>query len=263
MAVNWTSREIVSWKGGERPAAGAAMPAMFSAEQLDAWQRNITLGIAELAEDAAVTALQEQTVQAKQEVIAKQMARSGGIAPLYTQVIDDVADAPLTAIKPDSIIVLVWNYMPEVAAKTYQALVQRSPRLTGRYIEGLLMFVDGVPGLLTDIKVDTKTVTFVASVPYARRLEVGKTLEGRPWVKQVAPHIVEETAIVARSKFSDLAAITYQYQDLSGAYTLSARGMIPRHFEGGMWKYRHSPRIRHGMLESEVRYPAIVITSRD
>jgi hypothetical protein len=263
MPASWTGREVVSWRKEGRPVPGAALPVMFSADQLDAWQTNIVTGIKDLAEEAAIEALQQQTIAARQEVVAKESARSGGIAPLGRQVIDGVPDAPLSAITPNSVIVLLWNYMPEIATRTYEALVQRSPRLTGRYIEGLLIFVDGQPGFLNEIDVDTQEVRFVASVPYARRLEVGKTESGRAFVRQVAPHIVEETAIVAKSKFGDLANLTYSYVDLSDAFALSARGMVPRHFEKGRWRYNSSPRIRHGMLEAHVRYPAILITNRE
>lgn len=263
MAASWTSREIVSWRKEGRPVPGAAIPAMFTAEQLDAWQRNITLGIKDLAEDAAVEGLKEQTIAAIQEVSARESARAGGIAPLVRVVIDGVPDASLSAIKPDSIIVLLWNYLPEVSIRTYEALKLRSPKRTGHYIEGILTFIDGALGLLSEITIDTREVRIVATVDYARRLEVGKTESGRAFVQQVAPHIVEETAIVAKSKFSDLAAISYSYVDLSGAFALSAKGMIPRHLEGGKWRHGHTPRIRHGMMEAHVRNPAILITSLD
>jgi hypothetical protein len=100
-------------------------------------------------------------------------------------------------------------------------------------------------------------------VPYARRLEVGKDLKGRPWVKQVAPHIVEATAIVGKRKFGDLANVSYSYVDLTGAWGLSPAGMTPRHFERGRWRYGKTPRTRFGMLETHVRYPAILITPRE
>jgi hypothetical protein len=263
MPASWTAREVVGWNKTGRPVPGMPVPALFSADQLDAFQRNITVGIAELAVDAAAEALQQQTVQAQQEVIARESSRSGGIAPLPRVVVDGVEDAPLSAINGDSVIVILWNYLPEAARKTYDALVQRSPRLSGRYVEGLLVFIDDQPGDFGDIDNDTKEVRFVASVPYARRLEVGKDHRGSPWVKQVAPHIVEETAIVGKRKFGDLANVTYSYVDLSGAWALSPAGMTPRHFEGGRWRYGKSPRTRSGMLETHVRYPAILITPRE
>jgi hypothetical protein len=263
MAASWSGREIVSWRKEGRPVPGAGLPTLFSAEQIDVWERNIVTGILDLADDAAIEALQEQTIAARQEVVTRESARSGGIAPLGTQVIDGVRDAPLSAIQPDSVIVLIWNYLPEVATRTYEALVQRSPRDTGRYIEGLLVFIDSEPGDPRAITNDTRQVQIVASVPYARRLEVGKDERGRPWVKQVAPHIVEETAIVAKRKFGDLANVTYMYADLSNAWALSQQGMIPRHFEGGTWRYGHTPRTRRGLLETHVRYPAILIVPRE
>jgi hypothetical protein len=263
MAQAWSAREVVGWNKTGRPVPGAEVPALFTADQLDAFQRNITVGITEMAEEAAAEALREQTVQAQREVIGRETSRSGGIAPLPRVVVDGVQDAPLSAISADSVIVILWNYLPEVARRTYEAMVLRSPRLSGRYIEGLLVFIDGQPGDFGQIDNDTKEVRLVASVPYARRLEVGKDHAGAPWVKQVAPHIVEETAIVGKRKFGDLANVAYSYVDLSGAWALSPAGMVPRHFERGRWRYGKSPRTRGGMLETHVRYPAILMTPRE
>lgn len=258
MPASGTGREIAAWSKTGRPVPGAPTPDLFTADALDAFARNIVVGVREMTEEAAVTALREQTIKARQEGFANHTQRSG-VAPHSRIVIDGVEDAPLSAIKPNSIIVLLWSFLPEVAQATYTALKQRSPRRSGAYIEGLLVFVDGDPAGFQAITIDTREVRFVASVPYARRLEVGKDESGGPFVKQVATHIVEETAIVAKRKFSDLAYISYEYVDLSGAWALSRRGMIPRHFVGGRWRHSHAPRSRGGMLEEHVRYPSILI----
>jgi hypothetical protein len=265
MARASSASEIIGWTKTGRPASGAPIPALFSADQLDAWQRNIVAQVEDMAEEAAVGMLKEQTVQARDEVLARETARSGGIPPLYTLVIDAVADAPMSAIHPDSVITLLWNYTPEVVQRTYDALVQRSPRRTGRYIASHMIFADGEA--IADyrgVTRDTQVVTIVATTPYARRLEVGKDALGHAFVKQVAPHIVEETSIYARRKFGDLSRITYIYSELSNAWALkTAAGLFARHFEKGKWRTSGTPRTRHGMLETHVKYPAIVISPRE
>jgi hypothetical protein len=265
MPRSYSAREILSWSKNGRPVPGATSPDLFSADQLDAFQRSLNVDTREMAEDLAIQALQQQIVQAKQEVIIRESARSGGVAPIPTVVIDGMRDAPLSAVKPDSLILIDWNYLPEVAVRTWDALQQRSPKREGNYIAGLLTYIDSAPvnsgpiSLMSSITTETKEVSFVASVPYARRLEVGKDSQGRPWVKVVAPHIVEETAIVARRLFSDLAIISYQYVDLSNPFQLSKAGMHARHFEGGKWRVSSTPRTRRGQLETTVRYPSILI----
>jgi len=237
---------------------------LFSEEQLTAWERSVVAQTEDMVEEAAIEALQEATVTARQEVLTRETARSGGIAPLYQQVIDGRADAPLSAIQPYSTIVLLWNYLPEVATRTHEALEQRSPRRSGRYIESISVFLDQVPGELNQITYNTQQVMLVPSVPYARRLEVGKRQkDDKPFVRQVAPHIVEETAIVAKRKFSEFASFVYNYTDLANAWQLSLAGMTPRHWEGSYWRHGHTPRTRHGMLETHVRYPSITITKRE
>ena len=193
MPASWSGREVASWSKTGRPVPGAAVPFLFSADALDAFQRNIVANVQNMAEEAAIAGLREATIKARQEVIMRETNR-GGVAPLCQMVIDGVANAPLTAIKPNSLIVLLWSYLPEVALKTFEALRQRSPRVTGRYIAGLLPFVDGEPSDLRAITLDTKEVRIVSSVPYARRLEVGKTKSGRAWVQQVAPFIAAQDA---------------------------------------------------------------------
>lgn len=259
MARSFSAREVISWSKGGRPVPGATVPDLFSQDQLDAFQRNIVVGTKEMAEEVAIDALRTQVGENILRVMGTERARSGGIAPIPTVVIDGKQDAPLTDIKPNSLIVILWNYMPEVAAKTFIALQQRSPRRSGRYVEGLLTYVDGEPSGLQAITRNTKEVRFVASVPYARRLEVGKDNEGRSFVKVVAPHIVEETAMVARRMFADLASITYDYVDLANPHNLTPGGMHRRHFEKGKWRTESTPRTKRGQLESHVQYPAILI----
>jgi hypothetical protein len=259
MARAASTSEVLSWSKTGRPVPGATVPDLFGADQLDAFARNISIGTRDIAEELAIEALQEQVVVSLREVVTRESARSGGIAPLPTVVIDGVAHAPLSAIRHNSFIVINWNYLPEVAARTWDALQQRAPRREGKYVEGLLTYLDGQPGSLAAITADTKEVRFVASVPYARRLEVGKDRQGRSFVKVVAPHIVEETAIVSRRLFSDLAIVNYDYVDLENPWQLSKAGMHARHFEGGKWRVSSSPRSKRGQLETTVRYPAILI----
>lgn len=266
MARAWSASAIRSWKSsGVRPAANAALPGLYTADKLNAFVTQLGTQLFEGVETDLRTAIINQVDIQKQRVLSEQTGRSGGIAPLLRLVVDNKADPTLASVEANSRVVLAWSYMPEVAIKTYDALVARSPKQSGKYIEGLLRFVDAEPveDFRTAITFDTTEVRIVASVDYARKLEIGKDKRGQPWVKQVAPHIVEETTYVARSIFGELALFAYQYVELTGAFQLSRKGQFPRHFENGAWRQGRTPRTRHGQLETEVRYPAILITPTD
>jgi hypothetical protein len=260
-----SATEILGWKRGRiaRPAQDAVIPDLFDEAQLQGFARTVTLGIQEMTEDQAIDSLVETTVNGLQAVAQREATRAGGISPIPRLVIDGKAGATLDAIRPDSLIVILWNYLPEAAQRTYDALVQRSPRLSGEYIAGLHMFVDGARAGSDAITFDTAEVRIVATVPYARRLEVGMTKSHQPYVKRVAPHIVEETAIYAREKFRDIATVTYELIDMPGSYRLRMPiSRRARHWRGGRWVRDATSRMRGGSPETNVLYPSILMAPK-
>lgn len=216
---------------------------MFDAEKFRGFINTLTVNTRGLTDEAAVAALVRTAEVAKDRVIAA----APGHPPTYRQIVDNVEAAPLEAVRPDGVIVFAWSYASDVVANVYELLVQRSPRVTGEYIAGIILLVDGeeyddeeIPSEATDIRI-------VASVPYARRLEVGKRKDGTPFVVQVEPHIVEETAYVARSLYGDLARFDFGYTDLNNPYQIKN--------PAGWRRKRH-------ILETYTRYPSIIIAPR-
>lgn len=265
MARSWSIAEIRKWTPSTRPAPGAIIPPLFSGEALKGWVNNIIVSVENATAEKAANIVRDAAVTAHRRVISEQTARSGGIAPQARILVDGREDASLATVKPESIVTLLWSYLPEVAYQTYRAWWERSPRRTGAYQEGLTVFVDGEPAGFQAITIDTREVRVVATVAYSRRLEVGKDASGGPFVKQVAPHIAEETAIVARRLYANrakpLASIQFTYLDIPGGHQLTVKGMTPRRFTNGSWHYRPSLRTRNGFPDATVRYPAIVIGS--
>jgi hypothetical protein len=229
----------------------------------------LTVASVERTAEASRQLLIETAIRERDRVIAEAMARSG-FRPVYRQIVDGVVDAPLEAVRPDGIIVFSWQYLREVVRDILTALVARSPVLTGAYVESISVFVDDVElprtidleHILDAIDISAQRVIIVPTVPYARRLEVGKTKSGRPFVVQVKPHIVEETAITMRRLYGTLVDVEFNYVDLSDAHLLTPAGRYARHFEQGRWVHDKSPRLRHGKPEIYVRYPAIILSPR-
>jgi hypothetical protein len=237
----------------------------FDAPAFRGFLNNLSIASLQLPADAAVAAMVRVAKGERDRVISEAVSRSG-IAPHYRQIVDGVLGAPLESVKPTGEIVFNWSYLPEVVSLVVQALIARAPMLKGTYRNSIIVMIDGIeaePGTeLDSIDITTKEVTIVPTVPYARRLEVGKRHDGSPFVLQVKPHIVEETSIVVRRLYGQFVNVQFNYVDFSGAFVLSESGRIARHFVNGRWRSDQSPRKRHGRVEANVRYPAIVLDPR-
>ena len=126
------------------------------------------------------------------------------------------------------------------------------------FIAGCLLLADGqvVPeGKEAPV---AEVYTFVNVVPYARRIEVGKTESGRDFVIQVPNRIAERTAKDAAARFGNIARIRSIWIGLASPYTLK-HDQVSRSFKGGRW--RISKRQRPDRVAgSAITYPAITVS---
>lgn len=139
---------------------------------------------------------------------------------------------------------------PSVLAWIAAELRNRSPVLSGDYRDGHALYADGefVMGA-ADVSESSDLpaadeFSFTNTVPYARKIEFGKTQSGRDFVIQVPSHIYERTAADARSRFSDIADIQYEMRAVIGASQTPQR------------------RARRQHNQPDVRYPSIVVRFR-
>jgi hypothetical protein len=99
--------------------------------------------------------------------------------------------------------------------------------------------------------------TFINMVPYARRIEIGKTKSGRSFALQVENRIYERTAKDAKAKFGKAADIQFGYRESVGAYSLK-QDQVSRYFIGG--RIYHAPTIRKDRAKgTAVSTPAIIV----
>jgi hypothetical protein len=182
-----------------------------------------------------VMAIDAGTLAARRQ-IAADVARAGleealrrneaalGFRPDFEVTVDGRRDVPFEAVNPDrGSIIIEFNIVPAMLHWIARMLLEASPVKKGDYQAGHTLFVDGV-ATLTAKQLATgaqasagETYAFVATVPYARRLENGKDRKGRPFVKQVPPHICERVAKEARRKYAHIATIRFNYIALAGA----------------------------------------------
>jgi hypothetical protein len=170
-----------------------------------------------------------------------------GREPPLTITVDGRKNAPLESVNPDGgTIIAEWELVEGLLQWIAAELVARSPVVSGAYKRGHTLFADGTEVPVGGRIPPADEYVFINLVPYARRIEVGKTKAGRDFVIQVPNHIYERTAKDARGRFGNQADIKFALRDATGAYRL-------RHSVG-----RRKDRQRG----SSVSAPAIVIKHR-
>ena len=215
---------------------------MFDGANFKGFVQNLTVNVRGLTDDAAVAAMVRTATDAKARVLSGTPKPSG-----YRQIVDGIEGAPLPAVRPDGVIIFAWQYLGAVVQDIYEALVARSPVVSGRYVAGIEVIADGERSEPDADFSDTKQIIIAATVPYSRKLEVHLRKDGAPFVVQVKPHIVQDTADAAAKMYGALASIEFNYVEISNPYML--RTTI-------------SHRRRHGRTVTNMEYPAIIIEPR-
>lgn len=181
-----------------------------------------------------------------------------GRIPPRTITVDGSKGAALESVKPNGgSIIVEWEIVGGVLIWIGQTLRDRSPHVSGDYQRGWVLLADGVLVPLNDHVPNAEVFTFVNTVDYARKIEVGKTESGRDFVIQVPNRIAERTAKDASAKFGNIARIKSIWISLQGAYALK-HNQASRSFAGG--KMRVSARQRPDRVRgSAITYPAVEV----
>lgn len=185
-----------------------------------------------------------------------------GRDPPLTITVDGRKGAPLESVKPDGgTIIAEFELMEDVLRWIADELVRRSPVTSGAYQKGHTLFVDGTEVPLGGQIPIGEEYVFINLVPYARRIEVGKTKSGRDFLIQVPNHIYERTAKDAKRRFGNQADIQFAFREAIGTYRLKHDQVSRSWKKGGGWY--HSPTQRKDRVKgSAVIPPAIIIKSR-
>lgn len=186
-----------------------------------------------------------------------------GRIPPHETYVDGRKGGAVEAVRADGgSIIFEFELVSDVLLWIADALRDRSPVASGRYRDSHTLFADGqeIP-VGGQLPVATEYV-FMNPVPYARKIEMGKTASGRAFVIQVPNHIYERTAKDARSRFGNVAKIAFSYRAAAGgAFVQVARVgplQVKRSADGRFLKGSHT---RAGnQAERALRVPAIIVT---
>lgn len=159
-----------------------------------------------------------------------------GAVPPYTVTVDGNQGAPLESVDPDGgTIIVEFELVGEVLQWIAEKLVERSPTVSGDYKRGHALYADGQEIDPFGVVPSATQYLFTNSVPYTRKIEIGKTESGRDFVVQVPNRIYQRTADDAKAKFGNQAKIRFTYQSLQGgaigrwASSPSAARLAKRH----------------------------------
>lgn len=231
------------------------------------FRESMTVYVKKLDETAA-RALAAAAHEAKDRIVREQTGRYG-VSPGVVSAVDGVRGRAFEAVKPDGMIWMGFDYMAEAAFFALDRLVMRSPVSSGEYQSSHFALLDGkaLPPLTPPDAASLAAVTKIVitnPVAYSRRLEVGLDKSGRPFVKQVAPHIYESVAQTLRRAYGAVVKVEFAYVDLANAYqggNAYRHYRMRRNFDKG--RIRLSERTDRELKQrARVRYPAIVLTRK-
>lgn len=189
--------------------------------------------------------------------VQSDVEKSRPLSPLTDWSTDGERERPYEEVRPDGTIFLWWDYRSEVVAACFSELRARSPVSTNHYRESFFVILDHVELGYSEVPTaqqlhGVEEVIITNDVPYSRRLEVGVTNSGAPFVKQVDPHIFESAMEAVRRQYAGVVVVDFNYIDLQRAHW-------NRTNFGGTALLRRRAKARR-IAGQDIRYPAIMIT---
>lgn len=230
-------------------------------QSLSAFRQTITVKWPQ-QRDADAKALLIRTAQEGHARIMREQASRAGVAPDFDAYANMPGNPNLQSVKLPGPIVYRYRYFREIVEFGLAALLQASPVQSGRYRNSHVVLVNGQQVDIVPTRLrETDVITLVNPVPYARRLEIGKTKAGRDFVLQVPNRIYERVAKQRMiPRYRNVANITFGYLELTGAHTIRG-GLSPSYGTGNTPGIRGGGvrRKRRQSVGSAVRAPAIFI----
>lgn len=237
-------------------------------QSLAAFRRTITVDWPQATAANAKDLLLRTARKGHADIMATGAARAG-FTPDFEAYANSPGNPNLDGVTLPGPIVFNYDYRREIVEWALGALYKASPIQSGEYVASHTIYVDGQPvDALPDPLPQGARIMLANPVPYARRLEVGKTKAGRDFVLQVEPRIYERVAKgVLMPRFGTLAKISYGYADLPNAHTI--KGGLSSHYQTSERRLRRGKLGPAGALKlkkrnqrtgSTVKAPAIFIT---
>ena len=184
-------------------------------------------------------------------VDAENDAAAGVDLPYFTYV-DGVLSDNLDAVRPDGVIVALWDLHVDVVSTVLKMIRDASPVKTGRFRDSQVVYADGVAVDDPKQALGADEVVIASTLPYARKIEgLG---HARPQSPQAPKGVYQGVATLANSRFGNLARIRFSTRQIVGGETALSQWAAKRAAGIG-----HERKRRHQRARDE-RQPAVVIT---
>lgn len=197
---------------------------------LQAFRRTVTVNWPKRQEDGARRHLVATARAGHDKIMREAMARAG-FAPDFEAYANRPGNTNLDSVKLPGPIVFRYRYLREAIVFALAALRRASPVVSGAYRDSHRLFIDGVAVGDIPAKIAPGATIMIANlVPYARRIEIGRTQSGRPFVIQVPPRIYESVTRQVRARFGKIGKVTFGYASVPNASVI--KGRLPSHYTG-------------------------------
>jgi hypothetical protein len=157
------------------------------------------------AQSAALAGFAREKLHEAEE----QNRRALGRVPDHETVVDGRREAPLETVKPDGVIVFEFELLTDLFVWIADQLEKHSPRKSGAYAASHTFFADGAEANPANPPPASDEWAFVSTVPYARKIERGRS-------RQAPDGVYEVVAALAQRRFGNQAKIDFTYRSLGG-----------------------------------------------
>jgi hypothetical protein len=151
-------------------------------------------------------------------IVNEQQARAG-VKPGVDMYANQKGNSNLQSVVLPGPIISDFQYLGEIILVTLGALRAASPVRSGAYRDGHQIFINGAPvATLPNPLPPGSEIMISNTVPYARRIEIGKTAAGRAFVIQVPNRIYERVAKnIIGKRYGNIAKISFGYVTLGSS----------------------------------------------
>lgn len=199
-----------------------------------AFERELKIATAGLEPDAIRALLAKTAKEALSEA-----QRSGDAPANFRRFVNGREGVSEEQVNPPGPIVYEFSWLPEITEYGLAFWKERAPKESGDYARSVIVLVNGrQTSNFTAIAPDAEVV-IVATVPYARKVEVGAMK------MRVPPGIAQDTRQAILRRFGNVVQAEVRFINLAGGYVLRRN-----HGRAGR---------RAGQ---EVTYPAVIVTMR-
>jgi hypothetical protein len=187
-------------------------------------------------------------------------AAAKGLTPFWEAYANSPGNTNLESVVLPGPIVYTYRYMSDLIQYALDELKRQSPSQSGKYKESHAVYVNDQPvGDTVPKTIQPGDTIFIANpVPYARRLEIGRTKSGRAFLISVPNNIYKRVTEMTKAQGKGRANVRMGYVDL-GSHALTKNQKTGIMTTRG-WGY--SSRQRPDRLAgAAVKSPAIFFTA--